>query len=257
VAKTRPACECSIATVVLALALTAVVPAIGRAQDITLKQTTTTTTTGGAPIPGPAGPRTDTLYVSPSAIRHVSPGGGDLIVRFDQQRSITLDHAQKTYTAVTFDEMQKMMDQAANAAKQMDPKQAEAMRQAMGAPLGEVKVTKLGPGETIAGYATEKYEVSMPPMLTIEMHAAPALPLPPAYYNAMKLRTPATAMLDVGKMYEEMKKIPGLVLKQVSTMKIMNTVATTTTVTTSVDRVSLPASTFDPPAGYQAVPLKP
>jgi hypothetical protein len=246
---------CPVLAVLLALALTAFAPVSTRAQDLTLKQTTTTSGTPIPGAPGAAGPQTETLYVSPNAIRHVSQAGGDLIVRFDQQRSITLDHAQKTYTAVTFDEMQRMMDQAANAMKQLDPKQVEAMRQAMGGALGEVKVTKLGPGETIAGYATERYEVSMPPMLTIEMHAAPALPLPPTYYNALKLRTAGNPLLDAGKMYDEMKKIPGLVLKQVSTMKIMNTVATTTTVTTSVEKGALPAETFDPPAGYRVVPV--
>jgi hypothetical protein len=35
----------------------------------------------------------------------------------------------------------------------------------------------------------------------------------------------------------------------------MNTAATTTTVTTSVDKGALPVSTFDPPAGYRAVPV--
>jgi hypothetical protein len=204
---------------------------------------------------GGGGPQTETIYLSRNAIRHASSSGSDLIMRFDQEKMITIDHAQKTYTVVTFDEMQKMIDQAAGAMKQMDPKQVEAMRQAMGGALGEVKVTKLGPGETIAGYATEKYEVSMLPMLMMEMHAAPTLPLPPAYYNAMKLRTPGTAMFDTSKMYDEMKKITGLVLKQVSTMRIMNTSSTTTTVTTSVENGALPASTFDPPAGYKAVPF--
>lgn len=237
----------------LALALPALHPASARAQDVTLKQTSTTT---GAPMAGGGGPQTATIYLSRHAIRHSSSDGSDLIMRFDQEKMISIDHAQKTYTALTFDEMQKMIDQAAGAMKQMDPKQAEAMRQVMGGAIGEIKVTKLGPGETIAGYATEKYEVSMPP-LVMEMHAAPSLTLPPAYYNAMKLRTPGTPMFDAGRMYDEMKKIEGMVLKQVSTMRIMNMSSTTTTVTTSVDKGALAPSTFDPPAGYKAVPFKP
>lgn len=250
-AKSRRSGECSVLALLLALALPALYPASSRAQDITLKQTTTTT---GAPMGGGGGPQTETIYLSRNAIRHASSSGSDLIMRFDQEKMISIDHARKTYTAVTFDEMQKMIDEAAGAMKQMDPKQVEAMRQAMGGGLGEVKVTKLGPGETIAGYATEKYEVSMPPMV-METHAAPALPLPPAYYNAMKLRTPGTGMFDASKMYDEMKKITGLVLKQVSTMTIMNMSSTTTTVTTSVEKGALPPSTFDPPAGYKAVPV--
>lgn len=64
-------------------------------------------------------------------------------------------------------------------------------------------------------------------------------------------------MFDAGRMYDEMKKIEGMVLKQVSTMRIMNMSSTTTTVTTSVDKGALAPSTFDPPAGYKAVPFKP
>ena len=61
-------------------------------------------------------------------------------------------------------------------------------------------------------------------------------------------------MFDMSKMYDEFKKIQGMTLKTVSIMKMMNMEIRTETVVTSVDKASIPASTFEVPAGYKQVP---
>jgi len=124
----------------------------------------------------------------------------------------------------------------------------------MGQAMSEIKVTKQGPGETIAGYPTVKYLVTGP--WEMEIWAAPDLVVPIAYWDAWKAQTPRNPMFDMGKLYDEFKKIEGIHLKSVMTMKMMGMSMSTTTIVTSVEKGAVPASTFEIPAGYKAVPMK-
>jgi len=222
-------------------------------QDLTLHETTT-----GTGMMGQKGnaARDSTLYFSSRGMRHSGADGNDMILRFDQEKMVALDHRKKTYSEITFEELQRKVEQAASQmSKAANKDEMEAMRQMLGGASGEFKVTRLGPGETIAGYATVKYSMSFGPV-GMELSVAPELKIPAAYYDALKLRVPPNPMFDMGKMYEEMKKIDGMTLKSVMQMKIMNMSMTTTTIVTSVDKGPIPASTFEVPAGYTAAPMK-
>ena len=50
-----------------------------------------------------------------------------------------------------------------------------------------------------------------------------------------------------------MKKIDGMPMKQVMTMKIMGMETKSTMVVTSVDKSAIPKTTFEVPAGYKKV----
>src|SRR5262249_29545743 len=219
-----------------AVAAVAASPQVFRT-DLTLHQTTTSTGVMGG---GGGGPQNSTIYFSGNAMKHSTADSNDFVMRFDQQKMVVIDNKKKTYSEMTFEELQQMMDKVGEQMKGMDPQQLEAMRKMMGQTTGDVKVTPQGAGETIAGYATEKYLISMGPM-EMELMTAPLFQLPPAYYNAIKLRMPKNPMFDVGKMYDEMKKIKGMTLKSVMNMKIMNMTMTTTTVVTSIEKGSIPA----------------
>lgn len=220
-------------------------------QDITLRETTTT---AGAPMGGGGKPMTATNYCTSNAMSRTSPDGNDFIIRYDQQKTITIDHKKKTYSEMTFAQMQEMMDKAMSEMGK-DKESIEALRQIMGQSMGQVSVTKQGAGESIAGYSTEKYLIKIPPM-EIEVWSAPDLKIPGAYYDMLKMRTPRNPMFDMGKMYDEFKKIKGMTMKSVTTMKMMGMNMTTTTVVTSVEKGSIPASTFEIPAGYKSAPFK-
>ena len=235
----------------VAVAVGAASPQIFRS-DLTVHQTTTSTGMMGG---GGGGPQNSTIYFSGNAMKHSSADGNDVIMRFDQQKMVFIDNKKKTYSEMTFDELQQTMDKMGGQLKGMDPQQLEAMRKMMGQTMGDVKVTPQGAGETIAGYATDKYLISMGPM-EMEVSAAPTFQIPPAYYNAVKLRMPKNPMFDAGKLYDEMGKIKGMTMKSVMTMKIMNMAMTTTTVVTSVEKGSIPASTFAVPAGYTSAPFQ-
>jgi len=247
----------TLAAAVLAASVTFMVPRPAGAQlfrqDLTLHQTTTSTGMMGK---GGGAPQPSTLYLSANGMRHSEADGNDMIMLFAQSKMIFVDHKKKTYSEVTFEGLQQKVDQTASQmSKGMSKEQMEAMRQVMGGAGGAFRVTKAGAGETIAGYATEKWLMAFGPV-EMEISATPELKVPAAYYNAMKLRMPANPMFDMGKMYDEMKKINGMTLKSVMNMKIMNMTSTTTTVVTSIEKGSIPASTFEIPAGYKVGPSR-
>jgi hypothetical protein len=195
-----------------------------------------------------------TSYFSHKAVRYTSSEGDDVIVRLDLGKIINLDHEQKTYSEIMIDQWRQMTRPPADAASPQDRQQQEAMRR-MGLDTGPAKLTKLGAGETIAGYATEKYLITTS-SIQLEISAAPALEVPAAYYDLLSPREAAGAgpLGDMGKVFEEMKKIRGMVMKQVSTLKIMEQTTVSTTVATAVQKGPIPTSRFEVPAGYKAVP---
>jgi hypothetical protein len=231
-------------TWIAALVFTAVVvmiPAAVLAQDLTLHESSTIQNKPATP---------STTFLSKIGTRHNGVDGKDVIVRLDTQKVVSIDNKKKTYTEMTFEEIQNLA-QATTAS--MPPEAlAQMKKMGMGGGTGEATVTSLGAGEPIAGYATQKYHISMSP-LEIDIWAAPDVVTPAQYFDAMKALMPANPMMDLRKMFEEFKKIKGTALKTVTNMKMMGMNSTTTMEVTSVDKTPVPASAFDVPAGYKLV----
>ncbi len=197
---------------------------------------------------------TSTSYFSGNATKRSSADGQDSIVRFDQEKIVTVDHKKKTYSEITFQQLQDLLNKATAAMSQGTEAQMAAIKKMMGGSSAPLTVTKQGPGETIAGYATEKYLVTGP--IEMEIWAAPELKLPAAYYDAIKMRLPANPVLDMGKMYDAFKQINGMAMKSVVKMKVMSMSITTATEVTSVQKGAIPPATFEVPAGYKLVQEK-
>src|SRR4051794_24273716 len=120
-----------------------------------------------------------TRYISQHAARIVStyPGDSDIIYRMDTGKIISINNKQKTYGEITAAELRQRMEQKESS---LSPQQKELMQHFGMA--GATTLTKIGPGETIAGYATEKYSVKGPTMQG-EIWVAPALEVPSGYYD--------------------------------------------------------------------------
>ncbi len=219
------------------------------AKDVTLHESVTST---GMPMGG-GGNTTATVYLSGNAMKRSSSDGTDTIIRFDGGKIITIDNKKKTYTEMSMQQIQEMLDKG-SAELQQNAEAAEAMRKMMGQMATSFTVAKVGPGEPIAGYNTEKYAIKGP--FEMEIWAAPDLKVPAAYYDFMKARTRPNPMFDMRKMYDEMKKIDGMSLKSVMTIKMMGREMNTTPVVTSVDKGPIPPATFQIPAGYKLVSEK-
>jgi hypothetical protein len=212
-------------------------------QDLTMHVTTTTSDASW----------TSTEYYSKNAMR---AGGSEIkdmefIYRFDSQKVIHINHYNKTYSETTRQEMQESANQR-SAKLAANPKQMEAMRKMMGPMPTSITVTPEGPGERIAGYPTQKYLIRG--FMEGEIWAAPDVKLPAAYYDLMKAAMPSTnPLFDMKALYEEMKKIQGFPLKEITTMKMMNTEIKITKIVTSIEKGPVPASVFEAPTGYKTL----
>ena len=224
----------SLAATIAALVLVA--PTTAGAQDYTVQLNS---------YNGPA-----TVYVSRTAIRKTEPGfKTDVIYRLAENKIITIDHEQKTYSEVTVAQERQINAQATAT---LSP-QLQAMRSRLGL-NNPPSFTTLGPGDTIAGYATEKYEIKTPAM-TMEIWAAPALSIPPAYYEVFRIGAgPGSGFVGGTPIpsREALKKITGMILKRVITTTLLNG-TTLTEEATAVTTSPIPTSTFAPPAGYTKV----
>ncbi len=79
------------------------------------------------------------------------------------------------------------------------------------------------------------------------------LKVPAKYYDVMRFQMQANPMLDMGKLFDEMKKISGIPLKTVITIKMMGNGMKTTKVVTSIDKGTITPSVFEMPSGYKRV----
>lgn len=198
---------------------------------------------------------TSTVYFSGNVVRQDSSDGSDFLLYFDQRKFVTIDHNKKTYSELTFDELEARLNELSDKAQNLDNPQARAMlEKMMGAKFGEVSVTKEGPGGEIAGFDTERYTIVVAP-LNIEVWAAPELEVPELYYDSLKLRAPPNPMFDMGKMFEAMKEIDGMSLKTQTSFSMMGQSSTTISEVTSVEEGAIPASTFEIPADYEKTDL--
>jgi hypothetical protein len=215
----------------LATAVVAIASAATAAQEYTVKMN------------GANGPLT--IFVSPKAVRRTEPGFHvDVIYRLSEGKIVYIDNEKKTYSEVSLDEARQ---HGAKATAEMSPQQ-KAMMSRMGVGAA-ASVTRVGPGEPIAGFATEKYVMKTPAVET-EILAAPALSVPDGYYDMT--RASAGALGAASQSGEALKAIHGMILKRVGTVA-MNKM-TTSEVATSVDTAAIPPATFGPPAGYRKVP---
>ncbi len=219
-------------------------------EGITLHQKTVVTGISSAVTQGQG---TETTYHSPDGMRHTYSAGTDIIVRFRDRKMIFLDHKKKTYSEMTFDQIRKRIQRAASELSKQNQTPA-AVRQMFGETAGEVTFTDEGPGEEVAGFATRKYLIQIPPM-EIRIWSAKELPVPSHYYDALKLGAQANPMFDMGKMYDAFKTMKGLAVKTVTSMQAMGTKITTTTTVTSVERGPIPSSIFEAPADYTRTTL--
>jgi len=232
---------------VLGLALICVspnAPAQIFSQDLTMRATTTSSGMAGRG----GGTQTTTDYFSKNAMKTASSDGSDTIIRFDAEKIINIDNKNKTYSETTFKQLQESLNKLG---AEMNSEQMQQMRKMMGQMNAAFSLTKQGPGENIAGYATEKYLISGP--IEMEVWACPSLKMPTSYYDVMKAKMPANPMFDMKKLYDEMKSIDGIPLKTVMTIKMMNMEMKTTKVVNSVEKGVISASEFEVPAGYKLV----
>lgn len=184
-----------------------------------------------------------TYYVSPKAIRRTTPGISDVIDRIDRGTIIFINHRNKTYGEVPAAEAREKI---ASSMANLDPQKKALMHQmGLDAPT---QLTKIGPGENIAGLPTEQYSLTTG-MARGELWITQALQFPAAYYRDFNLLSGVSLPIgDAGKVAE----VHGVVLKRKMTgLMGRNTSSGAGETAVSVERGQVPAAMFEPPPGYQ------
>ncbi len=188
--------------VVVAGLLTALVlPPVGRAADLTVRQRVTTT-----------GPRAEsheaTEYVT--ATRRITDDPARrTIVDLEAKTLTVLDKTRKTYTVTTFDELGQQMERAR---KQLDAMPPEA-RKMMGAMDAEVTLQPTGKTEKIAGYEAKEYALSGGPT-TGTVWATEEIALPSKAEDWEKFRGAVGGSSGPGsKLGEAMARLKGFPLR--------------------------------------------
>ena len=97
-------------------------------QDLTMHSTTTSSGMMGRG----GGSGTSTEYFSKNAIKTSSSDGNESIMRFDTQKLISIDSKKKTYSEITFQQLQDMLSKAGAAAGGMSDEDMAAMKKVMG-----------------------------------------------------------------------------------------------------------------------------
>jgi hypothetical protein len=188
------------------------------------------------------GAKGTTYYVSANAIRRMTPGANDVIDRIDRGIIIYIDHRNKIYKEVSAAEAR---DKIMSGFADMDPEK-KAMLHQMGMAVPP-QLTKIGPGENIAGYPTEKYSLKTG-MTQVELWITQSLQFPAGYYRDFNLLSGvALPTGDAGKIAE----VHGVALKCTMTDMMGHTAAPAGETAALVEKGTSPPSMFEPPAGYQ------
>ncbi len=207
------------------------------AEDLTVTSTVT---------PSKGSPTTSTQYISESKIR-TSDGRLDTIMDITSGGMIHIDHKKKKYYETSLEEMRSAFAEV-NQMLEDNPMMARMLGQAT-----EVQVEKLTGTREVAGYTCHHYRLTIGQNFEFELWAAPDLELPYQYYDARKFvhaaAGPIASRFD--KMYEEMKKLDGFPLMTKMDTRMMGMNLGAVTEATEVRKGPIPASAFEPPAGYK------
>lgn len=191
-------------------------------------------------------PSTTTQYITADKIR-TGDGNGDTIVDVTSGQLTFIDHKKKTYYQTSLQEMR------AHFAQFEEMLQSNPILEKMLGGAKEVSVEKTSETREIAGYACTKYVLSMGEKFVFEIWATSALKPPIQYYDARKMAYATVGPLAgrFEKMFDEMKKIDGFSLATVVDTKIMGMNLHSESEATEVKKGPVPASAFEPPAGYK------
>lgn len=189
------------------------------------------------------------------------------IIRLDKELIWQVDHNAKTYSQITFAELEELSGQQAAAMKEaqehmeemkkmlesMPPEQREMMEQQMqqamqmqSAMSEPPKVTKTGKKEKILGHTCEEYRFEWGAMnwdmWTCE-EIVPDIDFS-RFYQGFEVAKP---------MMEELTKIKGFPLKTIMTTGMAGTTSRTTSEVTKLKTKTIKSSEFELPQGYRQV----
>jgi hypothetical protein len=233
---------------VLAALLLLVLGAVTAQADIYLKQTMHTNSYKAMGKTIPEKDSVTELWIGAQQTRTDQGEESSMIILLDQELIYFIDHQKLSYAEMPLDMSKELEGQ--------DPAAAKLFKGLMGGM--SAAVTETAETKKIGKWNCRKYliEMSMP----MGKSNAEAWATTDIKIDYEKYYTASNAMLATqpgfAKVLEEMKKIKGVIVYQVSTAKAMGADVTTTTEVLECVEKKAPAGTYDLPDGYKKAKQK-
>ena len=209
------------------------------------------------------------MYAMPKMFKTTESDEGDaVIVRLDKELIYQINAKEKTYSEMTFAELEVMMKkmggkmddamaQMQEKMKDMPEEQRKMMEQMMGGRMpgkkdAKVDVKNTGETKTISGFSCTKYVVSQDGKEAMTLWATKEVKDFGALrkdWEEFSKRIMAMNPMGMKGLAEGMKKVDGFPIQTEMGQGI-------TTLVTKVEKRSTPASEFTVPAGYKKVGSK-
>lgn len=202
-----------------------------------------------------------TSYISPDHSR-MNSDKHDMIIDLKAGTMTTVDHDKKTYYTVTqkdMDEFNAKMQERMNSPE--GKKGMQAMQGMAAGMAGESSVKKTGVTRKVAGFSCEEWEIVMNSMSTMKECVSGEVKYPEHAYDAFKAfgekmrgTSPFAPLAKSGEgLAEKMKAIKGFPVATAMTNDVMGQKTTMETEVIEISHASIPASTWEVPAGYAKV----
>lgn len=199
----------------------------------------------------PAQDIVEEFWITPQGFRSDSPDNS-MIMRFDTNQMIMVDHVAKTYTSIAT-EMQDMMSQMMGGGEQPN---AEALQAMQGMMNVQTDVTDTGETASINGWDSRRYVMTVKSMMgamTMDIWATEDIDIDTALYE--KFRSAVSAGLGpmqamMGDMGEQWAKIKGVQVRSTMTQQIMNQSLSSSTELIEYRDGDAPDGLLEIPAGY-------
>ena len=206
---------------------------------------------------------TEESYAMPKMFKMVrnseTRNGSIMIFRLDKQLFWNVNQEEKTYSEITFSDMEKMAGRSAERMaamkermKEMPEEQRKMMEKMMGGNDQPVEVKKTAETKTISGYKCTKFLVLRGKEEMMSLWVTDQLkefkPLMADWKSVSERMSALTAGFAKG-IADIYTKINGFPMQ--TTLSMMG--QTATTIVTRVEKRSLSASEFEVPAGYTKV----
>ncbi len=201
-------------------------------------------------------------YYMPRKVKMVQKGN-TIIFRLDQEKMITVNDEDKTYSEISFSELEQMMkqvdetmsskmaeikEQMASMPEEQRKMMEKMMAGQMGGMMEEPEVKRTGETKTINGYNCTKYVVMTGGKETFSVWTTKDV----KEFDGMR-----KDMEEFGKrmaaMTPRMGKSVAAAMTNLEGFPIQQEMAGMKTTVLSVKKENSPASIFDPPAGYKKV----
>ncbi len=191
----------------------------------------------------PADDRQQTTWIGDDRMS-MDQGNGVTIVRLDLMKLYLIDHDSKTY---------QVLDLPVDLSKLVPPE----MQPMLAMMQFTVTVTPTDEHKQVGAWNARRYDMVMDGQMfsmKTTMWVTKVQGYDPEAFNSMyvHLNSLQPGMADAVK---EMSKIEGLVVEQQGVMTMMGTEVGTSEQAVSIDQMTPPPGTYDPPAGYTEKPF--